>query len=76
MARYETAFYRPPLSDWRNFATWRESDAETAGQRAHRLYQSLLADYQPPAIDPAAAEELDALVTRRIADGGADQDAA
>ena len=76
MARYETAFYRPLLSDWRNFETWRESGAETAGQRAHRLYQALLADYRPPAMDPAVAEELDAFVTRRIADGGADQDAA
>ena len=76
MARYETAFYRPLLSDWRNFETWRESGAETAGQRAHRLYQALLADYRPPAMDPAVAEQLDAYVTRRIADGGADRDAA
>ena len=76
MARYVTAFYRPLLSDWRNFDTWRESGAKTAGQRAHRLYQALLTDYQPPAMDPAVAEELDAFVTRRIADDRADQDAA
>ena len=44
IVRYETAFYRPMLSDWRNFETWQESGAETASQRAHRLYQSLLAD--------------------------------
>ena len=25
MARYETAFYRPMLSDWRNFENWRDT---------------------------------------------------
>ena len=30
MARYETAFYRPLLSDWRNFETWQEDGARTA----------------------------------------------
>ena len=75
MARYQTAFYRPLLSDWRNFETWQESGAQTAVQRAHQIYKTLLADYRPPAMDPAIAEELAAFVARRVAAGGADQDA-
>jgi len=65
LARYETAFYRPMLSDWRNFETWREAGALTATQRATALWQKLLADYEPPPLDPAVAEALDAFVHRR-----------
>src|SRR3546814_5726333 len=32
LARYETAFYSPLLSDWRNFETWQErSESRRAG---------------------------------------------
>ena len=72
LARYETAFYGPILSDWRNFETWQESGGPTATERAHRLYKKLLADYQPPPLDPAVAEELSAFVERRRAEGGAE----
>ena len=30
LERYETAFYRPLVSDWRNFETWEADDARTA----------------------------------------------
>jgi trimethylamine--corrinoid protein Co-methyltransferase len=72
MERYETAFYAPMLSDWRNFETWAEAGSQDATQRAHTIYKQLLADYQPPAMDKAIAEELDAYVDRRIAKGGQD----
>ena len=42
LARYETAFYAPMLSDWRNFETWREAGALTADQRANRSGSSSL----------------------------------
>jgi len=71
LARYETAFYAPILSDWRNFESWREAGAETATQRAHTLYKRILAAFEPPAFDPALAEELDAFVSRRKEEGGA-----
>ena len=35
LARYETAFYQPMISDWRNFKAWEEDGAKTATQRAH-----------------------------------------
>ena len=37
--RYETAFYEPVLSDWRNFETWEQDGARDATQRAHLVYK-------------------------------------
>ncbi len=71
LERYETAFYAPLLSDWRNYETWQEAGALTATDRAHRIYKQVLAAYQPPPIDPSVLEALDAFVERRRAEGGA-----
>jgi trimethylamine--corrinoid protein Co-methyltransferase len=65
LERFETAFYRPMLSDWRNFETWQEDGARTATERASRIWRQLRAEYEPPPLDPAAAEALDAFVARR-----------
>jgi trimethylamine--corrinoid protein Co-methyltransferase len=65
LERYETAFYRPLLSDWRNFETWQEDGARTASERANGIWKQLLADYEPPPLEPAAREELDHFVARR-----------
>jgi trimethylamine--corrinoid protein Co-methyltransferase len=71
IARYETAFYQPMLSDWRNFETWEEDGAVDATRRAHIIAEKLLAEYVQPPLDPAIKEELDAFVARRKAEGGA-----
>jgi trimethylamine--corrinoid protein Co-methyltransferase len=68
LARYETAFYSPMLADWRNFETWREAGGQTATQRATAVWQKLLAQYEPPPLDPAVTEALDAFVRRRKAE--------
>jgi trimethylamine--corrinoid protein Co-methyltransferase len=65
LERYETAFYQPLLSDWRNFETWHEDGARTATERAHRIWKRLLAEYVEPPMDPAVREALDAFVARR-----------
>jgi len=70
LARYETAFYAPMISDWRNFETWSEDGARSATERANGLWKRLLAAYEPPPIDPAVDEELRAFVARRKAEGG------
>jgi trimethylamine--corrinoid protein Co-methyltransferase len=69
--RYRTAFYAPLVSDWRNHEAWREAGAPDAYRHANRLVRQLLADYQPPPLDPAIGDELDAFVARRIEEGGA-----
>ena len=71
LARYETAFYAPMISDWRNYETWREAGALTAAQRANAVWKQLLAEYQPPPLDPAIDEALKDFVARRKSEGGA-----
>ncbi|MBM3597708.1 MAG: trimethylamine methyltransferase family protein [Alphaproteobacteria bacterium] len=63
--RYETAFYQPILSDWRNFESWQEAGSQTALQRANALYKKILAEYQPPPLDPAIDEALKAYIAKR-----------
>jgi trimethylamine--corrinoid protein Co-methyltransferase len=72
LARYETAFYAPILSDWRNFESWQEAGSIDATRRAHVLFKQILADYQAPPSDPATLEALDAFVARRKEAGGAE----
>jgi trimethylamine--corrinoid protein Co-methyltransferase len=65
LARYETAFYTPMLSDWRNASAWAEAGAVDATQRATGIWQELLAHYEAPAMPQDRAEALDAFVARR-----------
>jgi trimethylamine--corrinoid protein Co-methyltransferase len=65
LERYETAFYRPLLSDWRNFETWQADGARTATERANTIWKQLLAEAVPPPLDADRAEALDAFVDRR-----------
>jgi trimethylamine--corrinoid protein Co-methyltransferase len=65
LERYETAFYTPLVSDWRNFETWQADGARTATERANVIWKRLLAEAVPSPLDPALAESLDAFVERR-----------
>ena len=67
LERFETAFYRPMVSDWRNYETWAEDGARTATERANRIWKQLLAEFEPPPLDSAAAEGIAEFVTRRKA---------
>ena len=65
LERYETAFYTPLVSDWRNFETWEGDGSRTATQRANTIWKRLLADAVPPPLDSAIIEELDGFIERR-----------
>ncbi len=65
MARYETAFYRPLLSDWTNYGGWQAAGAHDALERATALWQRALAEYEEPVMDPARRDALDAFVAHR-----------
>ena len=65
LERYETAFYQPIVSDWRNFETWQADGAQTATQRANTTWKRILAEAVPPALDPPVLEALDAFVAGR-----------
>ncbi len=73
-ARYQTAFYQPLLSDWRNFETWAEAGSPVAMQKANAVWKDTLARYQRPPMDQAVEQELDAFVARRKAEGGVKTD--
>jgi trimethylamine---corrinoid protein Co-methyltransferase len=74
LARYETAFYAPMISDWRNFQQWTAAGSPEAKGKANQVWKQALEEYQPPPMEPAIREELDAFVTRRKAEGGAPTD--
>ena len=73
-SRYKAAFYRPLISDWRNFETWEEAGRPEAATRANRLVKEFLAAYEPPPMDDARRQELDDFVARRVAEGGVPTD--
>ncbi|WP_322866483.1 trimethylamine methyltransferase family protein [Aquicoccus sp. G2-2] len=72
--RYTEAFYQPFLSDWRNFEAWDQAGGIWTAQRAHDIYKRIVAEFEPPAMDPAIREELEAFVARRKEEGGAPTD--
>ena len=72
--RYKTAFYNPFLSDWSNYESWQEAGAIWTHDRAKTAYKRILEEHQPPAIDPAIKEELEAFVAHRVEEGGAPTD--
>ena len=71
MERYKTAYYTPYVSDWSNYGQWQEAGARTATERAHDLWKQVLADFQPPVVDPGTVEAIDAFIARREEEGGA-----
>src|ERR1700691_532762 len=70
LARYESAFYRPLLSDWSNFENWTDAGARDATVRATLIWKKLLAAYVAPPLDPAVREAIAAYVARRTAEIG------
>ena len=70
LERYETAFYAPLISDWRNFETWQQAGAPTAADHAHRRWKEALAEYVEPEFDDSRRAELADFVGRRTSEGG------
>jgi trimethylamine--corrinoid protein Co-methyltransferase len=71
LARFETAFYSPLVSDWRNFETWEEAGKPITFEHAGRMVRRFLDEYEQPPLDEAIIEELNAFVARRREEGGA-----
>ena len=70
LARYETAFYRPLVSNWDNHDTWTQRGSIEAEQRANQIWHQLLKEYEQPPIDPAIDEALRDYMDRRKRAGG------
>ncbi len=65
MARYKDAFYQPFLSDWQNHESWTAAGAKDATQRATEIWPTILKEFEPPPLDAAIKEELEAYVAKR-----------
>ena len=72
--RFRTAFYKPMISDWRNYESWEEAGSPQAPQKANQIWKEMLSSYEPPPIDSAVRDELQAFVDRRHAEGGVPTD--
>jgi trimethylamine--corrinoid protein Co-methyltransferase len=68
--RYRTAFYRPLVSDWRNYETWDEAGRPEAAGKATELAAAFLAAYEQPEMPPERLAALEEFVARRVAEGG------
>ena len=72
--RYETAFYQPFLSDWRNYEAWDLAGGIWTAERAHHLFKDIVGSFEPPALDDGIRSELEDFVARRKSEGGAPTD--
>lgn len=65
MRNYQTAFYEPRLSDSENVESWEEAGSMDMRTRAAIRVRAMLADYQPPPIEDATRDALEAFVAKR-----------
>lgn len=72
--RYETAFYSPFLSDWRNYEAWEAGGAKWTAQRANKIWKDILNEFEAPPLDEGIKEELQAFVAKRKEEGGVPTD--
>ena len=72
--RFRTAFFKPMISDWRNYESWEEAGSPQAPAKANAIWKEMINAYEPPPIDAAVREELVAFVARRHAEGGVPTD--
>ena len=64
-ANFETAFYRSTTADSNSFEQWQSEGSQDAARRANQLWKSMLAEYQPPAIEPGLDEALKDFIAQR-----------
>ena len=65
LARFRTAFFRSDLFDYDDAATWQEKGGKDAWAVASARVEQMLGDYEPPELDEALDEELQAFMAKR-----------
>ena len=65
LARYESAFYSPMMSNRQNFESWEEAGSIDSAARANAIWKQLLQEYTQPELDPAVDDALVDYVERR-----------
>jgi trimethylamine--corrinoid protein Co-methyltransferase len=66
-ANFETAFYRSPIADNNSVEQWEAEGGQDMTRRANAMWKKQLAEYEPPALDPAVDEGLLDYMNRRKA---------
>ena len=74
LERFRTAFYKPLISDWRNYETWVEAGMPEARSRMVQLVGEFLGSYQQPHLDADVLAELEEFGARRKVEGGVPTD--
>ena len=72
--RFRDAFYKPLLSDWRNYESWDEAGRPEAKEKMVELVDVFMDSYKEPPIDPDVRARLEEFVERRKAEGGVETD--
>jgi len=72
--RYQSAFYAPMVSDWRNYEAWEQDGAVWTHERAHRIFKQIMAEFEPPEMNGNHREDLARFVAKRKQEGGAPTD--
>jgi len=68
LRHYETAFWDSWVADSSSFEQWRDAGERRVEERAADRVASVLAEYEPPPMDPAVDEALRDFMDRRKAD--------
>ena len=62
---FRSAFYRSSVADYNSYEQWLSDGALDQAQKANRIWKEMLANYEPPEIDPAIDESLLDFMKRR-----------
>ena len=65
MRHYDTAFFQHRIFSMDNYEKWEAEGSQDAYKRAHPVWKRMLKEYQPPPLDPAMTEELNAFAEQR-----------
>ena len=66
-SHFQTAFFMPELADNNSFEQWQLDGAKDATARALETARRMLDAYEPPPLDPAVDEALQAFIREREA---------
>jgi len=65
MRHYDTAFFQHKVFSMDNYEKWEAEGSRDSYKRANAVWKRMLKEYQPPPLDPAMTEELNAFAGQR-----------
>jgi trimethylamine--corrinoid protein Co-methyltransferase len=68
LRHYDTVFYQHKVFSMDNYEKWAEEGSEDTYKKANKVWKRMLKEYEPPPLDPAIVEELNAFVAQRRAE--------